>query len=117
MPIGIVILLSTTPWFAGAVIFAICMGLGSGLTSIVGGTLPLELFGRDGYGSRLGWCTSAKQITSAIAPVVMSLSMAGIGVHGSLWIVMAAGLAGAMAFALIPFAIRIGNVQGVASAQ
>lgn len=101
MPIGILILLSTTPWFAGAVIFAVCMGLGSGLTSIVGGTLPLELFGREGYGSRMGWCATAKQVTSAVAPVMMSISMAGIGVHGALWVVTAAGLAGAGAFALI----------------
>jgi len=115
MPIGIVVLLSTTPWFPGAVVFAICMGLGSGLTSIVGGTLPLELFGRNGYGSRLGWCTSAKQVTSAIAPVVMSMSIAGIGVPRSLWIVMAAGLAGAAAFALIPFVIRMSTVQVTAS--
>ncbi|MDB5556967.1 MAG: putative Major Facilitator Superfamily permease [Rhizobium sp.] len=115
MPIGIVVLLATTPWFAGAVIFAICMGLGSGLTSIVGGTLPLELFGRNGYGSRLGWCTSVKQVTSAIAPVMMSISMAGIGVHASLWTVMAAGLAGVAAFALIPVVIRMSTVQVTAS--
>lgn len=102
MPVGIVILLATTPSFGGAVAFAILMGLGSGLTSIVGGTLPLELFGRRGYGSRLGWSTSAKQVTSALAPVVMSISMAGIGVPASLWVVSAAGLAGASAFALIP---------------
>jgi len=101
MPIGIVILLATTPSFPGAIVFAICMGLGSGLTSIVGGTLPLELWGREGYGSRLGWCTSAKQVTSALAPFLMSVSMAGIGVHGSLWIVMAAGLSGMLAFAAI----------------
>ena len=115
MPIGIVVLLSTTPWFTGAVVFAVCMGLGSGLTSIVGGTLPLELFGRNGYGSRLGWCTSAKQVTSAIAPVMMSMSMAGIGVHASLWIVMGGGLAGAAAFALIPFVIRMSTLQVTAS--
>ncbi len=106
MPIGIVILLSTTPWFAGAVIFAVCMGLGSGLTSIVGGTLPLELFGRKGYGSRMGWCTTAKQVTSAVAPVMMSMSVAGIGVHGALWVTAAAGLAGAGAFVLIPLVLR-----------
>lgn len=115
MPIGVVILLSTIPWIAGAVLFAICMGLGSGLTSIVGGTLPLELFGRNGYGSRLGWCTSAKQTTSAIAPVLMSMSMAGIGVHGSLWVVTAAGLAGAGAFAMIPFVLKHRTFEGNAS--
>ncbi|MBR0556894.1 arsenite efflux MFS transporter ArsK [Ciceribacter sp. L1K23] len=98
MPLGLVILLSTTPWFAGAVLFAICMGLGSGLNSIVAGTLPLELFGRKGYGSRLGWSTAAKQVMSAVAPLGMSISMAGLGVEHSLWVVVATGLAGAMAF-------------------
>jgi hypothetical protein len=101
MPIGVVILLSTTPWFAGAVVFAICMGLGSGLTSIIAGTLPLELFGRNGYGSMLGWCTAAKQVSSAVAPVLMSMSMAGLGVPASLWMVTIVGLSGAVAFALI----------------
>ena len=62
MPIGVVILLSTTPWFAGAMVFAICMGLGSGLTSIIAGTLPLELFGRNGYGSMLGWCNRPSKL-------------------------------------------------------
>jgi predicted MFS family arabinose efflux permease len=106
MPVGIVVLLATTPSFAGAVVFAILMGLGSGLTSIVAGTLPLELFGRRGYGSRLGWSTSAKQLTSGLAPFAMSMSMAGIGVPASLWVVVAAGLVGAVAFALIALVPR-----------
>lgn len=101
MPVGLVILLITTPWFPGAIAFAVCMGLGSGLTSIVGGTLPLELYGRNGYGSRLGWCTTAKQLTSAVAPAAMSLSLAGFGVHESLWMVVAAALTGALAFLAI----------------
>lgn len=101
MPAGIVVLLATTPSFPGAVVFAILMGLGSGLTSIVAGTLPLELFGRRGYGSRLGWSTSAKQLTSGLAPFAMSMSIAGIGVPASLWVVVTAGLVGATAFALI----------------
>lgn len=99
IPIGVAILLATTPSFPGAIVFAVCMGLGSGLTSIVAGTLPLELWGREGYGSRLGWLTSAKQITSALAPFFMSVSMAGIGVRASLWVVIGAGLVGTLAFA------------------
>ena len=113
MPIGVVILLSTTPWFAGAVIFAICMGLGSGLTSIVAGTLPLELFGHHRYGSMLGWCTSAKQVTSAVAPVVMSVSMAGIGVPAALWIVAISGFLAAVSFALIALASRRQRTVGI----
>jgi hypothetical protein len=113
MPVGIVVLLGTTPSFAGAAVFAVLMGLGSGLTSIVGGTLPLELFGRQGYGARLGWSTSAKQMTSALAPVVMSISMAGIGIPASLWVITAAGLLGAAAFAAIPLVAQ-GAVQRAA---
>lgn len=107
MPMGVVVLLFTTPSFAGAVVFAVLTGLGSGLTSIVGGTLPLELFGRRGYGARLGWSTSAKQVTSALAPFAMSASMAGMGVPVSLWVIVAAGLAGAGAFALISMAAAV----------
>ncbi|MNW01214.1 hypothetical protein D3C71_1968190 [compost metagenome] len=89
--------------------FAICFGLGSGLTSIVGGTLPLELFGPKGYGSRLGWATSAKQMMSAIAPLAMSMSMAGIGVVPSIWMTVAIGIAGVVAFLAI-----VAVVQGPA---
>ncbi len=107
LPIGLVILLGTSPWLPGAIVFAVCMGLGSGLTSIVGGTLPLELFGRRGYGKRLGWSTSAKQVTSAIAPFVMSASLAQFGVVPSLWTIVVVGLVGMAALAAIPLLLRL----------
>lgn len=107
LPLGLVVLLGTSPWLPGAIVFAICMGLGSGLTSIVSGTLPLELFGRRGYGKRLGWSTSAKQVTSAIAPFFMSASMAGLGIIPSLWTIVAVGLAGMAALAAIPIVLRL----------
>lgn len=106
LPVGLAILLATAPWLAGAVLFAICVGLGSGLTSIVGGTLPLELFGREGFGRRIGWCTAAKQLTAALAPVGMSASMSGIGVVPSLWLVAAVGVIGALAFIGIQFTVE-----------
>ena len=48
---GLLTLLVSAPSVAGAALFTILFGLGSGLMSIVGGTLPLELFGREGYGA------------------------------------------------------------------
>jgi hypothetical protein len=98
LPLGISVLLPTAPSIAGAVVFAICMGLGSGLTSIVGGTLPLELFGRAGYGARLGWSTAVKQFSAAIAPFAMSAAMSGIGVGVALAILATASLIAAAAF-------------------
>lgn len=106
LPAGLIILLPTSPWMVGAVLFALLTGLGSGLTSIVAGTLPLELFGKAGYGRRLGWCTSAKQFTSATAPFAMSASMAGMGVVPSLWVVAFIALIGAAAFLSIPLVLR-----------
>jgi len=48
MPAALMVLVLTAPAIAGAIAFAIIFGLGSGLFSIVSGTLPLALFGKVG---------------------------------------------------------------------
>src|SRR5690606_41041988 len=63
-----IFLLLTAPDLTGAFAFAIVFGLSSGLASIVQGTLPLELFGSDGYGKRLGRLTSVRLVVSSAAP-------------------------------------------------
>ncbi|ESZ18105.1 arsenite efflux MFS transporter ArsK [Mesorhizobium sp. L48C026A00] len=98
LPLGLVVLLATTPSVAGAIAFVILFGLGSGLASIVGGTLPLELFGRERYGARLGWVTAARQFSSVLAPFALAMAMAGLGVQPSLWFTAAAGMLGILAF-------------------
>ncbi|RVB79560.1 MULTISPECIES: arsenite efflux MFS transporter ArsK [unclassified Mesorhizobium] len=101
LPLGLVALLATTPSVAGAIAFVILFGLGSGLASIVGGTLPLELFGRERYGARLGWVTAARQFSSALAPFALAMAMAGMGIQPSLWLTAAVGLLGILAFSAI----------------
>ena len=96
---GLAVLLVTAPSIPGAVLFAILFGFGSGLMSIVGGTLPLELFGRAGYGAHVGWITAARQFTSAFAPFGLTLMMAQVGVFPALWINVMVGLIGIAAFA------------------
>ncbi|UIK03782.1 arsenite efflux MFS transporter ArsK [Neorhizobium galegae] len=108
IPSGLTILMLTTPSVPGAILFAVCFGLGSGLTSIVSGTLPLELFGKAGYGSRMGWVTSAKQMMSAVAPLAMSILLAGIGVVPSIWWTVAIGTIAAVAFLGIVMTIQLG---------
>jgi len=115
IPLGLAILMMTTPSISGAAVFAIFFGLGSGLISIVSGTLPLELFGKEGYGGRIGWGGAAKQMTSAIAPIAMSLSLAGIGVGGSIWLTAVIGIAAAAAFLAIAVSVRRGRVLVTAS--
>lgn len=98
---GLVVLLLSAPSLTGAIAFAILFGLGSGLMSIVGGTLPLELFGRSGYGAYVGWITAARQLSAALAPFGLMLLMGWIGVFSALWIVVAMGMLGIAAFAAI----------------
>ena len=98
LSVGLVVLLLTLPWLAGAMAFAILFGFGSGLTSIVGGTLPLELFGQAGYGSRSGWINSVRLVSSAIAPFIFSLLQESLGVHAAIWIIAGFGCVGIAAF-------------------
>jgi MFS family permease len=99
LPAGLVVLTLSTPAVAGAVIFAVLFGLGSGLTSIVSGSLPLYLLGRQGYAARLGWLSAARQIAAAIAPFMLALAMGALGIAPALWLVVGVGLVAVAAFA------------------
>lgn len=104
LAVALIVLMATSPWLPGLIAFAILFGLGSGLASIVGGTLPLELFGRHGYGARLGWVTAARQFSSALAPFAFAVMLGtwGVGQAVSISILggaAAVGLFGAIAVA------------------
>jgi hypothetical protein len=101
MPLGVVALVASAPSVSGAMLFAVLFGLGSGITSIVSGTLPLVLFGSKGYGKRLGWMSLARQLASAVAPVTFSVIAAATSPPTALWIVGLGAFAGTACFATI----------------
>lgn len=101
MPLALVILVTTAPLLPGAAAFALLFGLGSGLSSIVSGTLPLALFGRVGYGRRLGAISSARLIVSSFAPVVFAMVAGAITTPATLWMVAGAGAMSALCFGSI----------------
>ncbi|MGK6314498.1 arsenite efflux MFS transporter ArsK [Neorhizobium sp. DT-125] len=101
IPGGVVILLVAAPSIPGAMAFAVVFGMGNGLLSIVTGTLPLTLFGSDGYGKLQGRMMSARLTASAVAPFVLALSMTWIGIMWSLAITVALGAIAVLAFCLI----------------
>ena len=72
LPLGLAILAVSAPSLTGAIIFAVLVGLASGLKSIVQGTLPLAVFGRRGYGSRVGIMSGARYVAAALAPFAFS---------------------------------------------
>ena len=101
MPLALVVLVTTAPLLPGAAVFALLFGLGSGLSSIVSGTLPLALFGRVGYGGRLGMISSARLIVSSFAPVIFAVVAGLMTTPATLWMVAGAGVLSALCFGSI----------------
>jgi predicted MFS family arabinose efflux permease len=68
----ITVALVALAWVQGfgimAFVFVIAYGAGNGVQTIVRGTAPAELFGREGLGAILGRIGSASQIARAVAP-------------------------------------------------
>ncbi|MEO7221680.1 MAG: arsenite efflux MFS transporter ArsK [Devosia sp.] len=111
-PLAVAVLATTAPSAIGGVAFAILLGLGSGLTSIISGSLPLELYGRNRYGTRLGWLSSSRQIASAVAPFILALGMTSVGITMSLAGVVALGIAGVAIFALVAVFADVRSAPG-----
>ena len=109
MPLGALVLVLTAPSPLGAAAFAILFGLGSGLFSIVGGTLPLTLFGTAGYGRRLGVLNAVRQLSAALAPFVFALLAGLMGMAPALALAAGAGGLAVIAFAAIGWQTRAGR--------
>lgn len=56
-----------------AVPFALLHGAGNGMLTITKGTLPLVIFGPQGYGARQGWLTMPSLVLQALAPWLFGL--------------------------------------------
>jgi predicted MFS family arabinose efflux permease len=106
MVIGIVILGLSGSWLPGAVAFAICLGLGSGINSIAQGSLPLYLFGSDGYGAITGKMAAARLAMGAAAPFVFATAMEQFGIGLSLFATAALGTVGMAAFVSVAMATK-----------
>jgi hypothetical protein len=73
-PLGIaVLLLAGAP---AAALFAVLHGAGNGILTIAKGTLPLVLFGPQGYGARQGWLSAPGMVLQALAPWLFGLALA-----------------------------------------
>lgn len=92
MPLALATLVITAPSTTGAIAFAVVFGVGSGLFSIVSGTLPLAIFGKAGFGKRLGWIGMGRLGLSALAPFAFSIALGTVGPKPSLWVLAGAGI-------------------------
>ena len=103
---GVLILLMTGNWLPGAVAFAICLGLGSGINSIAQGSLPLYLFGSDGYGAITGKMAAARLAVGAGAPFVFAAAMENIGLSFALVANACLGAISIAAFVAVAMSVR-----------
>jgi predicted MFS family arabinose efflux permease len=76
-PIGTVIFAVFGP--ASAAAFAVFYGAGNGLLTIARGTVPLAVFGPQGYGERTGLLGAPARAAQALAPLVFGLLLNAMG--------------------------------------
>lgn len=97
-PAGVAVLLTGGP--AMAAVFAILHGAGNGILTIAKGTLPLALFGPQGYGARQGWLMMPARVAQAAAPFLFGLALDAWGAN-ALWLSGGMGLAACGALLLL----------------
>ncbi len=82
-PVGAVLLVMLGA--PGAAAFAILHGAGNGILTIAKGTLPLLMFGPEGYGARQGWLIMPARVTQALAPFVFGFALDRFGAS-AIWL-------------------------------
>ena len=76
-PIGAAVLLLVGP--PAAMAFAVLYGAGNGLLTIARGTVPLAVFGPDGYGERTGLLGAPARAAQAFAPLLFGVLLDAMG--------------------------------------
>lgn len=79
MPLGIALLLAGNVGVVVAGAFAIAYGISMGLSSIVRGTVPLQLFGPKGYGAMMGRLSAPGLAVKAAAPLAFAVLLERAG--------------------------------------
>ncbi|WP_201524749.1 MFS transporter [Bordetella pseudohinzii] len=97
-PAGVAVLLAGGPGMAA--LFAILHGAGNGILTIAKGTLPLALFGPQGYGARQGWLMMPARFAQALAPFLFGLALDAWGAE-ALWLSGGVGLAACAALLML----------------
>lgn len=98
-------LLAAAPGIAGA--YIILYGMGSGIRSIARGTVPLAMFGRDGYAVLMGRLSLPTLLATAAAPLIGAWLLGWLGSTGTLLALCAFALVQvALVLPLMPMAFK-----------
>jgi MFS family permease len=94
-PVGAAALLAAGP--VAAPVFGVLHGAGNGLMTIAKGTLPLTIFGSQGYGRRQGLLVAPARVSQALAPWLFGLLIS----TWSQWALVLTTSLGTMALAVL----------------
>lgn len=88
LPAALLVLWVADGRIALLVLFAVLYGAGNGTMTVVRGTVPVELFGRERYGTITGLLSAPSLIARAAGPTVVALIWAASGGYGEtlLWL-------------------------------
>ncbi|MES2025247.1 MAG: MFS transporter [Pseudomonadota bacterium] len=99
LPLGLALLFAPNQWLLIYVVFAAMYGISNGVMTIVRGTLPAELYGRESYGAVSGAMAAPVMIAIAAGPFVASLLYtATSGYIGTLLVLIVIAAFGAVLF-------------------
>jgi MFS family permease len=107
---GVMILLLSEGSMSGMIFFVAAYGCGNGILTIVRGTAPAELIGRDQLGLLLGRLSRPAMIAKAVAPVAFT-GLLALGITRGNALVLVA-LVAALAWTGFLYATRIAKQQG-----
>ena len=94
IPLGLAMLLLPGSGLLPALGFALLIGTGGGLSSIVRGSVPVVLFGTVGLGLRLGQLAAMRTVLGAAAPALFAFAAAGLGIAATLGVTLAVAAGG-----------------------
>ena len=88
---------------AGVVLY----GAGGGIRSIARGTVPLAMFGREGYAILMGWLAMPSLLAQAASPSIGVVLIERLGASLTMAVLCAVAILNiALALLLVPFALR-----------
>lgn len=99
LPLALILLYAPNHWLWMYALFAGIYGISNGVMTIVRGTIPAELYGREAYGAVSGAMGAPVMIAIAAGPFVASLLYTAIGSYmGMLLVLIAVGVLGSVLF-------------------
>ena len=91
----------------------ILYGGGNGLRSIARGTVPLAMFGREGYAVLMGWLALPALVAQAFSPTVGDLMIQALGTTGTIAVLAGLSVLNVLTtLILVPIALRRGIATG-----